>query len=29
MKGPRFIESQIVQALKEYEDGKKAEALCH
>jgi putative transposase len=28
MKTTRFTESQIVQALKEYEGGKKAEALC-
>jgi putative transposase len=29
MKKPRFTESQIVQALKDYEVGKKAEAICH
>lgn len=28
MKTTRFTESQIVQALKEYEGGKKAEAIC-
>jgi putative transposase len=28
MKKPRFTESQIVQALKDYEVGKKAEAIC-
>ena len=28
MKKQRFTESQIVQAIKEYEGGKKAEAIC-
>jgi putative transposase len=28
MKTTRFTETQIVQALKEYEGGKKAEAIC-
>jgi putative transposase len=28
MKTSRFSESQIVQALKEYESGKKAEVIC-